>query len=193
MKICVYGASSTVISDSYIAAGEELGRKMADRGHSLVFGGGANGMMGAVARGMTEGKGITVGVVPGFLNIDGILYDKCTEMIYTNGLRDRKQKMDDLSDAFLITAGGIGTFDEFFEVLTLRQLGRHARPIGILNTNGYFNYLLDLLKYAADEGFVNASVLEALQISEDPGELLDKLEAHLGELPHFDKTVETKN
>ena len=91
MNICVYGASSNNIDKSYITAMENLGVEMAKRGHTLVFGGGANGLMGAVARGMTKGGGKIVGISPKFFDVDGVLYDKCTEFIYTETMRERKQ------------------------------------------------------------------------------------------------------
>ena len=148
MRICVYGAASDEIDRSYLEAGEELGRAMSRRSHSLIFGGGAKGMMGAVARGMSENNGYLKGIVPHFFNVDGALYEKCNEMIKTQTMRERKKLMEESSDAFIVTPGGIGTFEEFFEILTLRSLDRHKKPIAILNTNGYYNDLLSFLKTA---------------------------------------------
>jgi len=154
MNICVYGASSNVIDEKYIKAGEELGLLMARAGHTLVFGGGASGLMGAVARGMKAGGGRVIGVAPSFFNVDGILFEGCDEFIYTETMRERKERMEKLSDAFIMTAGGIGTFEEFFEILTLRQLGRHKKPIAILNTDGYFDSLCSLIDHAIEERFM---------------------------------------
>ena len=177
MNICVYGASSNVIDEKYIAAGEELGRKMAKRGHALVFGGGAAGLMGAVARGMSDGGGKIIGVAPSFFNVDGILYEDCTEFIYTDTMRERKEKMENESDAFIMTAGGIGTFEEFFEILTLRQLGRHKKPIAILNTNGYFDPLLALIDRAIEERFMTEANRRIFAVFGSSDELLDFLES----------------
>ena len=119
MKICVYGAASSEIDQSFIEAGKELGRKMVERGHSLVFGGGSNGMMGAVARGVDEANGNIIGIAPAFFETEGsegISYKNCTEFIHTETMRERKRLLDEKSDAFVITPGGIGTFDEFFEI-----------------------------------------------------------------------------
>ena len=138
MKICVYGASSNEIANGYLTHGKEMGIAMARHGHDLVFGGGNTGLMGAVARGVHCAGGKVIGVAPRFFNVDGILYPDCNEIIYTDTMRQRKEKMEQLSDAFLITPGGIGTLDEFFEIFTLRQLGRHRKPIALLNTNGYY-------------------------------------------------------
>ena len=100
MQICVYGASSNDIDPRYLEAGEALGLEMAKRGHGLVFGGGASGLMGAVARGMTRGDGSILGVAPSFFNVDGILYEHCTEFIYTETMRQRKSIMEERADAF---------------------------------------------------------------------------------------------
>lgn len=176
MNICVYGASSNQLSEEYIQIGEALGAAMARRGHSLVFGGGAQGMMGAVARGMDSRGGCIIGIAPSFFNVDGILYPHCSEFIYTETMRERKQLMEDKSDAFIMTAGGIGTFDEFFEILTLKQLGRHSKPIGILNTNSYFDDLLRQMQRGVKEQFMKEACLKVYRAYEDPEELLDYLE-----------------
>ena len=177
MKICVYGASSTTIDKSYIDDGEKLGRTMGNRGHSLVFGGGANGLMGAVARGVhSVGKTEIIGIAPSFFNVDGILYEHCTEFIYPESMRERKRMMDEYSDAFIVTPGGIGTFDEFFEILTLKQLSRHNKPIAILNTNGYYNHLKSFLQNGIDENFLTAECNKLFFISESAVEICDYIE-----------------
>ena len=178
MNICVYGASSDIIDAAYLAAGENLGVSMAKRGHGLVFGGGTAGMMGAVARGMTEGGGYILGVAPGFFNVDGVLYEHCSEFIYTETMRQRKQIMEDRADAFVMTPGGIGTFEEFFEILTLRQLGQHKKPIAILNTNGYYDAMLSMLETAVAQQFMKKACLDLYGIFTDNDALLDYLETY---------------
>lgn len=159
MKICVFGAASYEIDKSYIDAVEILGEEIAKRGHSLVFGAGGNGLMGAAARGVTKGGGEMVGVIPTFFREASIelIYDKCTEIIYTETMAERKTKMEDLADAFIITPGGVGTLEEFFEVLTLKQLGRHTKPIVILDINGYYKKLEAFLDVALEQKFINAN------------------------------------
>ena len=179
MNICVYGASSNLIDKSFITAVEELGRKMAERGHTLVYGAGANGIMGASARGMTQGGGKIVGIAPSFFNVDGIIYDKCTELIRTETMRQRKQIMEDKSEAFVMAPGGIGTFDEFFEILTLKQLSRHAKAITIFNINHYFDDLLSLMQRAIDENFVNEDCRELYKVFDDADSMLDYLESYI--------------
>ncbi len=181
MNICVYGASSNAIDKEYILQGELLGEEMAKRGHSLIYGGGANGLMGAVARGMTKGGGKIIGVAPSFFEVDGVLYDKCTEFVYTDTMRERKQIMEDRSDAFIMTPGGIGTFEEFFEIMTLKQLARHSKAIGVLNTKGYFDPIDTYLKEITDGGFMKHESLELYKFFNDPAALLDYIEAYIPE------------
>lgn len=178
MNICVFGASSKAIDGSYLQAVEELGEKMARRGHSLVFGGGASGLMGAAARGSTRGGGSILGVAPSFFNVDGILYEYCTDFIYTDTMRERKQIMEERSDAVVMTPGGIGTFEEFFEMLTLKQLGRNNKPIAVFNVNGYFDTMQEMLEVAVAQRFMSAAVLELYRVFRNPDALLDYLETY---------------
>ena len=154
MKICLYGASSNDIAHLYISATEKLGEKIAANGHSLVYGGGACGLMGAAARGVVKNRGKVIGIAPSFFNVDGVLFKGCTEMIYTDTMRERKQLMEQKADAFVAVPGGIGTFDELFEIMTLKQLGRHKKPIAIFNINGYFDELINMLNKAVNHGFM---------------------------------------
>ena len=175
MRVCVYGASSAKTDEKYILAVEDLGETLAKAGHGLVYGAGANGLMGASARGFTKGGGHIIGVVPHFFNIDGILYEKCDEMIRTETMRERKQIMEDHADAFVIVPGGVGTFDEFFEILTLKQLGRHQKPIIIYNLFGYYDKLLEFLKVSVAEDFVSDVSLGLFEVISDERELLSYL------------------
>lgn len=176
MVICVYGAASKEIAEPFIEAGHALGFELAKRGHSLIFGGGDHGMMGAVARGAHDGGGHITGIQPSFFNVDGVLYERCDEYIYTDTMRERKQMMEDKSDAFIVTPGGVGTYEEFFEILTLKQLGRHRKPIVILNTGGYFDPMLDMLQRAVDERFINEKNLSLFYLTDDIQKALDYVE-----------------
>lgn len=176
MNICVYGASSQEIDPSFLEAGKALGLCMARRGHGLVFGAGDNGMMGAVARGITEGGGTSIGIAPSFFNVDGVIYPHCDTLIRTETMRERKQRMEDSSEAFIMTAGGIGTFEEFFEILTLKQLGRHQKPIVILNTNGYYDRMLEMIDEAVDARFILPEVKQLYFVTEDVESALDYIE-----------------
>lgn len=183
MNICLYGASSSSIAKAYINPIEALGEKMADRGHTLIFGGGAAGLMGAAARGAYSHGGKIIGVVPSFLNVDGILFNNCDEFIFTETMRERKQLMEEKSDAFVMTPGGLGTFDEFFEILTLKQLGRHSKPIGVFNINGYFDSLIAQLNNAVYKQFMAPEALVLCLFTDNADKLINYLEdgaaAHL--------------
>lgn len=176
MKICLYGASSNELNKIYLNEVYALGREMAARGHSLVYGGGAQGVMGAAARGARDGDGNVLGVAPDFFNVDGILYDGCTQFIYTKTMRERKQIMEEQADAFILAPGGIGSFEEFFEILTLKQLGRHNKPIAVLNTNGYYEPMQQMMRNTVLQGFARAACLEIYRLFDSGSELLDYLE-----------------
>ncbi|MDD6735823.1 MAG: TIGR00730 family Rossman fold protein [Clostridiales bacterium] len=176
MNICVYGASSDLIDKSFIEAAEDLGREMAKRGHALIYGAGAGGVMGGTARGVAEGGGKIIGIAPSFFNVDGMIYENCTELIRTETMRSRKELMEQRSDAFIMAPGGIGTFDEFFEMLTLKQLSRHTKAMTVLNVNGYFDDLMKFIKHAIKENFIKQECEELYKVFEDPGKLLDYIE-----------------
>ena len=154
MKICVFCASSEAIEKNYIKAGEDFGERLAEGGHTLVFGAGRYGLMGAVARGLRRKGGSAIGVIPKFFSMEEVGFYDC-ELVYTETMRERKQIMEDSSDAFVMMPGGIGTFEEFFEILTLKQLGRHTKPIIIYNVNGYFDSLLNLIDSAVASNFMS--------------------------------------
>ena len=180
MKICVYGAASSLIDDNFIQAGEELGRKMAERGHSLVFGGGNNGMMGAPARGVHEKGGHILGIAPKFFeeNNPEISFDNCTEFIQTETMRERKRLLDEMSDAFIVAPGGIGTFDEFFEILTLKQLGRHNKAIVIFNIDGYFDNMLKMMEVSIAKKFITTDCVELYKVVNTVDEDLNYIESY---------------
>ncbi len=188
MRICVYGASSSVIDGAFILDGEKLGREMAKRNIGLVFGAGANGLMGAAARGAAGIGGEIIGVAPKFFNVDGMIFDGCTELIRTETMRERKQIMEDKADAFIMTPGGIGTYEEFFEILTLKQLGRHNKPIAVLNTNGFYDDLLRFLDNAVEKEFMKADCKKLYRVFTDVSEMLDYIENYKDEpldIMHF--------
>ncbi len=175
MELCVYGASSQNIDPVYLQAGYRLGTVLADRGHGLIFGGGDTGLMGAVVRGALAHGGRAVGVAPHFFDRDGVLYQGC-EILFTDTMRQRKELMEQRADAFIMAPGGIGTLEEFFEILTLKQLGRHRKPIGILNTAGCYDELLTFLAGLVTRGFMAASCLALYESDPSPEILLDRLE-----------------
>lgn len=160
MNICVYGASSESIDIIYRNAAFDLGAEIAKSGHTLVYGGGANGVMGSAAKGASSENGSIIGIAPSFFTVDGVLYDGCTEFIYTETMRERKKLLEDKSDAFIVAPGGLGTFDEFFEILTLKQLKKHNKPIALFNVNGYYDSMLDMLSKTAESNFMREKSLQ---------------------------------
>lgn len=176
MMVCIFGASGTEIDKSYIEQTELLAETLASRGHSLMFGGGKNGLMGAAARGFTKCKGHITGVIPTFFKDAGVVYDKCDEYVWTENMRDRKKYMEDNSDAFIITPGGTGTYEEFFEVLTLKQLARLSKPIVIFNTNGYYDKLIALIKENVKDGFVREQTPELFKVTDSIEETVHLVE-----------------
>ena len=179
MNICVYGASSKSIDAQFTDSGHALGYLLAQHGYGLVFGGGDNGMMGAVARGAHDGGGRIIGIAPRFFNVDGVLYPHCDELIYTETMRERKQKMEDLSGAFIVSPGGIGTFEEFFEILTLKQLGRTKKPLVILNTAGYYDDMLNMMRRTVESNFISAQTFDLIAVVNTPEQAIDYIEHYV--------------
>jgi len=182
MKICVYGASSHAIDKKYFEMVEKLGERMVERGHSLVFGGGGNGLMGAVARGVKRKGGYIVGVIPKFFDeIDAeIAFKDCDEKISPDTMRERKQIMEDNADGFITVPGGIGTFEEFFEILTLKQLRRLDKPLVIYNALGYYDEMLKMMEEAVKKEFIRDNVNTLYKVFTDVEEMLDYIENYKG-------------
>lgn len=157
MNICVFGSASALIDPAYIAAGEQLGEYLAAKGHRLVFGGGCDGMMGAVARGFQRRGGRILGIVPEFFRNDRYeqLFVDCEELIYTADIPERLRLMEQRSDAFLVVPGGAGTYEEFFRIMVSRSLDRHEKPLAVFNINGYFDPLLGMLESSARQHFIS--------------------------------------
>lgn len=181
MNICVFGAASSEIDDKYIKAVELMGETLAKAGHNLVFGAGGQGLMGAAARGFKKGNAKLVGVIPDFFKDADIeaIYEECDELIYTESMRERKAKMEELADAFVIVPGGIGTFEELFEVLTLKQLGRHKKAIVIYNVDGYYDVMESMLDHSIEEHFVRENCKMLYSVFADLQSMIDYLEADI--------------
>ena len=176
MELCLFGAASEAVPSIYITQTELLGEAMAARGHSLVFGGGATGMMGAAARGVHRGGGRVIGVAPAFFDTPGVLSELCDELVLTGTMDERKAIMESRADAFLVAPGGIGTLDEFFEVFTLRSLGQLDKPVLLYNIDGYYDELLAFLKTMESQRFIRPELWEHLGVFSDAEDLLDHLD-----------------
>ena len=174
-RICLFGASSNKLAPEYFDGAYAVGQALASMGIGLVYGGGATGLMGAAARGVSSKRGEIIGVSPKFLDVGDDLYKDCTELIFTETMRERKQKMEDLADGFIVVPGGIGTLEEFMEIYTLRQLSRHNKPIYLLNTKGYYDKLIDFLNHMVEEGFMSRACLDLFTVIETADQLVEDL------------------
>ena len=178
MKICIFGAASAHIATVYIKAVEELSEKLAKRGHTLVFGAGGTGLMGAAARGFKRGGGFVHGVIPEFFREEKVelIYEDCDKITYTETMAERKFIMEDEADAFIITPGGIGTFEEFFEVLTLKQLGRHNKAMVIYNIEDYYDDLEKFMDAVRERKFITFKCSEMYSTFKTAEEIIGYIE-----------------
>jgi len=178
-NVCVYASSSSLVDDVYVEAAAELGRALAQRGWGLVFGAGADGLMGAAARGAAEAGGVTIGVVPEKMDVDGVVYDSCTELFVTRTLRERKAMMEDKADAFVALPGGFGTYEELLEIIALRQLGYHKKPVAILNVNGYYDGLIAQFDKAVEQRFSGPGALSVFGVFGTVEETLNYIDTYV--------------
>ena len=177
--ICVFCASSRTLDQRWLDLAAETGAELARRGHTLVSGGGCVGMMGAVADGARSAGGRTVGVIPQSL-VDLEVADLASdELLVTDSMAARKTVMIDKSDAFLTLPGGLGTLDELFEVWTTATLALHAKPMVLIDTDGFYRPLLDWLDALADQTFLKPAGRDLLTVTTTVTEAVDILESHL--------------
>ncbi|KRV73882.1 TIGR00730 family Rossman fold protein [Pseudomonas citronellolis] len=176
-SICVFCGASPGASPIYREAAESLGRHIAERGLRLVYGGGAVGLMGMVADAALAAGGEVVGIIPQSLKEAEIGHKGLSRLEVVDGMHARKARMAELSDAFIALPGGLGTLEELFEVWTWGQLGYHAKPLGLLEVNGFYDPLLSFLDHLVQERFVRAEHRQMLQRGATPAELIDALQA----------------
>ncbi len=153
-KICFFGAASEDIEKNYVDKTEELGEYLGEN-FDLVFGGGATGLMGAIARGFAKEKSIITGVVPRFMEKFEDIYDNCTNVISVDSMHSRKKIMEEEADIFVIAPGGIGTLDEFFEVLTDTSLNLYNKPIILFNINSFYDDIIKFINNNLNTGFIH--------------------------------------
>jgi cytokinin riboside 5'-monophosphate phosphoribohydrolase len=177
-SVTVFCGSSNVVDEKYFAAAHELGEKLARRRLRLVYGGGSVGLMGVLSRAMLAHGGHVTGVIPKALLDLGVGDTNVSELIVTDGLRDRKAIMDERGDAFVALPGGLGTLEEVLEALTLKQLGYHSKPVVVLDLDGYFDPLWSQIQRGIDEGFIKSEFLDLWYPAPDVDALLRYLEAY---------------
>lgn len=174
-RVCVFCGSSEGLRTEYRHAAEQLGRLLARGGHTLVYGGGSVGLMGALADATLAAGGRVIGVIPKALAVREVAHGGLTELRVVATMHERKALMADLADAFVALPGGFGTLDELFEVVTGAQLGIHGKPIGLLDVAGYFGPLIQLVERAIGEGFIEAEHRGLILVAADPKTLLERL------------------
>ncbi|EJW89683.1 decarboxylase family protein [gut metagenome] len=173
MNITVYSASSGQIPAAYVEAATELGQLMAEAGDTLVNGAGRTGLMGAVTDACLQAGGEAVGVIPQFMIDQSWQHQGMSCLIVTHDMHERKEKMAALSDACIALPGGVGTLEELLEIITWKQLGLYLKPIVILNTDGYFGPLLQLLDRAVEERFMREQHKGIWRVVQTPAEALE--------------------
>jgi len=174
-KVAVFCGSSIGFNEIYKNEAIKLGNYFIEKNIGLVYGGGKIGMMGILADTIIEKNGEVIGVIPGLLRHEEVAHTNITEMIVTKTMSKRKVKISKLVDGYIALPGGFGTLDEIFEALTLGQLGIETKPVGILNTNGFFNYLILQLDVMVTEGYLKQSNKEMLIISESVEDLVSQM------------------
>jgi uncharacterized protein (TIGR00730 family) len=185
-SICVFSSSSDAVASHYVAAASELGAALARRGLTLVYGGGRVGLMGVLARSVHAHGGRVVGVIPDFLRKHEVAYEDADELIVTRDMRARKAIMEERADAFVAMPGGFGTLEEILEILTLKQLATHAKPVVLLNTERFFDPLLVLFEQLFLQSFARPEIRAHYHVAQKPGEVFDHIE-HYQSPPRLNK------
>lgn len=177
-SIVVFCGSSEGNEPEFSSDAYALGKVLAERKITMVYGGAKIGIMGQVAQGALEANGKVIGVIPEFLKTREVYHRSLTELIITQNMHERKLKMHELSEGIIMLPGGFGTLEEFFEMLTWGQLGLHQYPIGILNTNGFYDDLLKMMKSLVDKGFVKKLNFDMILVDTSIAGLLQKMESY---------------
>lgn len=174
-RLCVFCGSNAGVNQAYRTATESLGRELAGRGIGLVYGGGNIGLMGVLADTVLQAGGHVIGVIPEALAAREVAHRGLPDLRVVKTMHERKALMADLADGFVALPGGLGTFEEFFEVLTWAQLGFHSKPCALLNVDGYFDPLLRLLEHAVKEQFVRPAHRSMVKVESDVRALLEQM------------------
>lgn len=182
-KICVFTGSRQGARAEYAAAARRLAQILVSRGYGLVYGGGNVGLMTVIADTVLNSNGHVTGVIPDALVTKEVAHHGLSDLRIVGSMHERKAAMAELSDGFIAMPGGIGTMEEFFEVLSWAQLGIHNKPCGMLNTGGYFRPLIDFLNHAVAEDFVKPKHRSLLIVENEPELLMDRVEASIAIRP----------
>ena len=174
-NVCVYSASSTKIAPVYFEAATELGRLLAIKGINLINGAGSIGLMAATSNAALQAGGTVTGVIPHFMVEQGWHHTGLTRLVKTETMHERKQRMAEMSDGVIALPGGCGTLEELLEIITWKQLGLYLKPIVILNINGYFDPLIEMLHRAIDESFMRCEHADIWRVATSAHEAVELL------------------
>ena len=177
-SICVYCGSANQASHKYFLAAQRMGETLARAGLTLVYGGGKTGLMGALADSMLAGSGQVIGVITESMNTPELAHTRLTLLEVTATIHQRKARMYTLADGYIALPGGYGTLDELFETLTWAQIGEHHKPVGLLNVDGYYDSLLEMLDRAVTDKFLFAEHRLSLLCETEPERLLEAMASH---------------
>jgi len=173
--VCVFCGSQPGAKPAYLQAARELGAQLARRDWNVVYGGGHVGMMGALADSTLAAGGRVIGVIPEHLMRPEVAHQALTELLIVDSMHTRKRIMASRSDAFIVLPGGYGTFEEMFEMVTWRQLQLHAKPVGLINVDGYFDHLLAFLQHASEQEFIRPQHRNLLSVGASTSSLLEQM------------------
>jgi len=187
-RLCVFCGSSKGAREIYVHATQQLGQELAKRQIELVYGGGNVGLMGVVADAVLKAGGHVIGVIPQQLMARELGHTGIQDLRIVKTMHERKALMAELADGFIALPGGIGTYEEFFEVLAWAQLGIHGKPCALLNVDGFYTPVLRLLDHAVEENFIRTAHRQIVVVESEPAPLLDAMTKH--KAPHFHKWID---
>ncbi len=190
--ICVYCGSGPGTNPHFMDAARALGKTLAESGIGLVYGGGSIGLMGAIANAALDHGGHVTGIIPGFLKARELALTRVQELIVTRDMHERKQAMFDRADAFVALPGGIGTLEELVEQMTWAQLGRHAKPILLVNIDGFWEPLLDLIAHMRDMAFIRSGLTVDILTADHVDQILPRLRTALADVPEIAQLMDAE-
>jgi len=188
-EVCIFASSSNFLDEIYYNEAKELGKLLGQNGYNIVYGGSNLGLMWACASQVKEFGGKVTGVMPEKLHNMGVFTEGCDKFIITTGMRERKAKIDELTDAVIALAGGFGTLEELSEMIVQKQLGYNKKPIIILNTNGFYDKLIEFYEVIINEKFANKNIKHYYYIAKTPQEALEYLKNYTPAVLDVDKNA----
>jgi uncharacterized protein (TIGR00730 family) len=184
-SICIFAGSNSGNNPVYIEKTKELGRLIANKGFTIIYGGSKNGLMGVMANEVINNGGKVIGIMPRGLIKGENVHPQLTQLVEVDTMHERKAKMSELAESYIALPGGLGTFEELFEVLCWAQIGIHQKPIGIFNINGYYEPFLNLVSHSINSGFSNNAPNQIINTSSNPEKLLDMMVHYVPDITDY--------